>query len=286
MRILITGITGTIGTELTKSLKDTHELVGLSRDELKQSRFLYKNEVDMRLGDVRDSATVLDASRGCDLIIHAAALKHVDLMEMNPLESIKTNIYGTENILNAQHINNVERVTMLSTDKAVYPINVYGHSKAISEKLVLKKSKNNQVVRYGNVLNSRGSVISLFKKQLEEEGLCKITDDRMTRFWIKIEDAAKLVLNAIHSNEGGIFVPEMKASKITLLADAVLSEMHGMNCEARTKFIGMRPGEKINECLKSRYETVIGNSSTYDVYSDRVPQYSLKEMREMIKDEL
>ncbi len=252
MKILITGITGTIGTELTKRLKSVHEIVGLSRDELKQSKFPYKNDVTLRLGDIRDPMAVLQASKGCDLIIHTAALKHVDLMELNPYESIKTNIHGTENILNAQVMNRVPRVTMLSTDKAVYPINVYGHSKAISEKLVMKASPNNQIVRYGNVLNSRGSVISIFKKQLEEEGICKITDDKMTRFWIKIEDAATLVLKTVHSKEGGIYVPEMKASKITLLADAILSEMNGESCKAKTEIVGMRPGEKINECLKSR----------------------------------
>jgi UDP-glucose 4-epimerase len=284
MKILITGITGTIGTELTKNLVGKHELVGLSRDELKQSKFLYKNDVEMRLGDIRDLQSVVQASKGCSLIIHTAALKHVDLMELNPLESIKTNIVGTNNILQAQEYNGVGRVTMLSTDKAVYPINVYGYSKGVSERLVTGASRHNQVVRYGNVLNSRGSVVSIFKKQLKENGVYNITHPMMTRFWIKIEDATNLILNVIESSGGGVHVPEMKGSRVSLLADAIYSEMQEVDCEAKYNVTGLRPGEKINECLKSRYEVVSGNDCATDVYSDSVSQYSLQEMRSLVRN--
>jgi UDP-N-acetylglucosamine 4,6-dehydratase len=129
-------------------------------------------------------------------------------------------------------------------------------------------------------------VISLFKEQLKNGGVAKITDERMTRFWIKIQDAAKFIISAVRSNAPGIHIPDMKASHVTKVADAILSEMQGVDCEARYDVIGMRPGEKINECLKSRYEEVYGPDSVYDVYSDRVTQFSLQEMRELVRGEL
>lgn len=286
MRILITGITGTIGTVLTrKLLMSGNEIVGLSRDELKQTQFHYKKDVDLRLGDVRSLDSVVRASRNCDLIIHTAALKHVDMMEKSPHECIETNVLGTENVYFAQEINDIKRVCALSTDKAVYPINVYGNSKAMAEKIILQNT-NNQIVRYGNVINSRGSVLALFQDQIQTLGYCKLTSDKMTRFWMKIEDAAQLIISSLSNIYGGIFVPKMKACPVTLLADAVLSEIEGEDTVCPYKVIGMRPGEKINECLKSRYETVNGIDDAYDVYSDRVPQYSLKEMKELIRDEL
>lgn len=286
MKILITGITGTIGTKLCEMLlKDGHEVVGLSRDEFKQHKFPYKNDVKLYIDNLREPMYLNDAAKGCCHIIHTAALKHVDLMEKFPLSCIQTNIIGTQNVLNAQMANDVPKVTLLSTDKAVYPINVYGMSKGIAERLVLQ-NPNNAVVRYGNVLNSRGSVIPMFAEQIKKGGPVKITDLRMTRFWIKIEDAAQFILDSIYEGIKGLCVPEMKGARVVSLVEAI-ADVLGVRYP-EFEVVGIRPGEKINECLLTRTELVgqRGSGRHGDIYSDNCPEFYPDELIEMVRGEL
>lgn len=292
MHIYITGITGTIGTELTKiCLENGHNVSGISRDEFKQHHFKYKNDVDLYIGNICDYEDVLDSMNNVDLVIHTAAMKHVEKMQEFPRRSIETNIYGTQNVLRAAKSKGFPKVTFLSTDKAVYPINVYGHCKAIAEHLVMQ-TNTNAVVRYGNVLNSRGSVLTTFKNTLKEQGKCFITHPAMTRFFIKIEDAANFVYSVATSpDKTGLHVPKMKACKILDLAKAVNRVIYGES-DRIYEIIGMRPGEKINECLKGRYEDVNGDytnlptSSKGDVYSDSVESFTDEELDELVASEL
>jgi FlaA1/EpsC-like NDP-sugar epimerase len=285
MKVLVTGITGTIGSVLAdKLLFYGHEVVGISRDEFKQAKFQYKNECEMVLGDIRDLDSCIRASRGCDAIIHTAALKHVDLMEKHPMESYKTNVVGTDNLLKCQRKFDIKQLVLLSTDKAVYPINVYGNTKAIAEKLVLSNPEN-LVVRYGNVLNSRGSVLELFKKQIPKK-LVTLTHEKMTRFWVTIEDVAEFIIDKFAHEKTGIHIPDMKASSIKGLVKAIKSGM-GVLGDIEYKTIGMRPGEKINECLYSRYEKINNEEiSRYDLYSDRAEQYHFDELVKKLEDYL
>lgn len=261
--VLITGGTGSFGHAVLDVLRTAgcREIRIFSRDELKQEQMrveINDSQVKFHIGDVRDYQSVLNATRGVDYIFHAAALKQVPSCEFHPMEAVKTNVLGTENVLESAIQNGVNRVVCLSTDKAVYPINAMGISKAMMEKVMVAKSRgNNSTVvcgtRYGNVMASRGSVIPLFLKQLAEDLPFTVTDPNMTRFMMTLADAVELVLYAFeHGCSGDIFVQKAPAATIETLAKALLELMgrpsHPIN------IIGTRHGEKLYEALLSREE--------------------------------
>ncbi len=262
--LLITGGTGSFGQAvlrrfLNSSLK---EIRVFSRDEKKQEdmRIRYGNpKLKFHLGDVRDPASVNDAMTGVDYCFHAAALKQVPSCEFYPMQAVKTNIEGTENVLNAAITYGVSRVICLSTDKAVYPINAMGLSKALMEKVAIAKARaaGSQTVistcRYGNVMASRGSVIPLFVDQIRRGQAITVTDPNMTRFMMSLDDAVDLVLFAFeHGRNGDIFVQKSPASTIGDLGLAIAQILDKPNHEIRT--IGTRHGEKLYETLLSREE--------------------------------
>lgn len=266
-KLLITGGTGSFGnTVLNRFLEtDIKEIRIFSRDEKKQDdmRKKYNNpKLKFYIGDVRDYNSILNATRGVDYIYHAAALKQVPSCEFHPMEAVKTNVLGTENVLEAAITNGVERVVCLSTDKAVYPINAMGISKAMMEKVMVAKSRNlegtNTVIcgtRYGNVMASRGSVIPLFADLIKAGKPMTITDPNMTRFMMTLEDAVDLVLYAFkHGKNGDIFVQKAPAATIETLAIA-MKELLGVP-EHPVEVIGTRHGEKLYEALLSREEMV------------------------------
>ncbi|MCH5336134.1 MAG: UDP-N-acetylglucosamine 4,6-dehydratase (inverting) [Campylobacter sp.] len=257
--ILITGGTGSFGKTYTKILLENYKpnrIIIYSRDELKQYEMAnIFNDKCMRyfIGDVRDLDRLSTAMRDVDFVIHAAALKHVPIAEYNPMECIKTNINGAQNVIEACLKNKVEKCIALSTDKACNPINLYGATKLASDKLFV--SANNivgkfhtrfSVVRYGNVVGSRGSVVPFFKKLIAQGAKeLPITDERMTRFWISLEDGVKFVLGNFAKMHGGeIFIPKIPSMKITDLAHALAPNLD-------IKIIGIRPGEKLHEIMIS-----------------------------------
>ncbi|MDA8812327.1 polysaccharide biosynthesis protein [Amylibacter sp.] len=261
--LLITGGTGSFGNAvLDRFLKNgISEIRIFSRDEKKQDdmRKLYANpKLKFYIGDVRDKNSILTASRGVDFIFHAAALKQVPSCEFHPLEAVKTNIIGTENVLEAAIKNNVKRVVCLSTDKAVYPINAMGISKAMMEKVMIAKSRDAEGTvicgtRYGNVMASRGSVIPLFVKQIQKGEELTITDPNMTRFMMTLQNAVDLVLFAFkYGKSGDMFVQKSPAATIDTLAVA-LKEILGKKNHP-INVIGTRHGEKLYEVLLSREE--------------------------------
>ena len=264
--ILITGGTGSFGSSFVDYLlkiknNKPKKIIVFSRDELKQYNMakLYPKSkypnIRFFIGDVRDKSRLKLAFKNVDYVIHSAALKHVPTAEYNPIEYIKTNIIGAQNIIEASLECNVKNIVALSTDKASSPINLYGATKLCSDKLFIsannitgKKNKIFSIVRYGNVMGSRGSVIPVFKEQAKK-GVIKITDLKMTRFNITIEESIKLVLLALEKSIGGeIFVPKIPSYKILDLAHAVSSK------KTKIKIIGIRPGEKIHEELISLSE--------------------------------
>ena len=255
--VLITGGTGSFGKQSIYTLLQryqTRRLIVFSRDELKQFEMSQQfNTPCMRyfLGDVRDYDRLLQAMRGVDYVIHAAALKQVPAAEYNPMECVKTNIHGAENVIRAALDNDVEKVIALSTDKAANPINLYGATKLTSDKLFV--AANNvagnhrtrfSVVRYGNVVGSRGSVVPFFKKLIAEVAdHLPITDKRMTRFWITLQQGVDFVLKNFERMKGGeIFVPKIPSVRITELAKAMAPELP-------VRIVGIRPGEKIHEVM-------------------------------------
>ncbi len=261
--LLITGGTGSFGNAVLRRFldSDVREVRILSRDEKKQDdmRKRYDNpKLKFYIGDVRDYQSVLNAVRGVDFIFHAAALKQVPSCEFHPLEAVKTNVLGTENVLEAAINCAVERVICLSTDKAVYPINAMGISKAMMEKVSVAKSRsaNGTVIcatRYGNVMASRGSVIPLFVDQIRSGKPITVTDPNMTRFMMTLDDAVDLVLYAFeHGNPGDIFVQKAPAATIKTLAHALTNLLQVPEHEVRE--IGTRHGEKLFEVLLSREE--------------------------------
>lgn len=263
--LLITGGTGSFGNAVLQRFLNTNisEIRIFSRDEKKQDdmRKYYANEkLKFYIGDVRDFNSVLNATRGVDYIYHAAALKQVPSCEFHPMEAVKTNVFGTENVLEAAIQNDVKRVVCLSTDKAVYPINAMGISKAMMEKVMVAKSRNvnpdKTVIcgtRYGNVMASRGSVIPLFVDQIREGLALTITDPNMTRFMMTLADAVDLVLYAFeHGSNGDIFVQKAPAATIETLTKA-LTDLMGKP-DHPIKVIGTRHGEKLFEALLSREE--------------------------------
>lgn len=262
--LMITGGTGSFGNTVLKRFLDTNvkEIRVFSRDEKKQEDMrisLGNDKVKFFIGDVRDYSSVSQAMVDVDYIFHAAALKQVPSCEFYPMEAVKTNVVGTENVLNAAIATGVKRVVVLSTDKAVYPINAMGISKAMAEKIMVAKSrmipKAGPVIcatRYGNVMASRGSVIPLFIGQLKIGEPLTVTDPNMTRFLMSLEDSVDLVLHAFeHAEQGDIFVQKAPASTVGDLAQA-LKEL--FKCDNAVKVIGTRHGEKLYESLISREE--------------------------------
>ena len=271
--ILITGGTGSFGKKFTEIVLKKYKprrLIILSRDELKQfemAQVFPKDQYDCIryfIGDVRDKERLQRAFQGIDYVIHAAALKQVPAAEYNPFEAVKTNILGAQNVIDTAIDQKVKRVIALSTDKAANPINLYGATKLCSDKLFVAGNSyvgRNEtcfsVVRYGNVVGSRGSVIPFFKKCVKK-GVLPITDPRMTRFWITLEQAVDFVLNCLESMVGGeIFVPKLPSMNIMELAKAI-----GPNCS--TKVVGLRPGEKLHEIMVPRDDAV--NTLEYENY--------------------
>ena len=261
--ILITGGTGSFGTACTNYLLKSYKckkIIIFSRDEMKQ--YEMKNQLNkhknMRffLGDIRDLDRLKFAFKDVDFVIHAAAIKHVPLAEYNPLECIKTNIYGASNIVTAAVDAKVKKVIALSTDKAVNPINLYGATKLCMEKIFIdgnaisgKNSTRFSIVRYGNVLSSRGSIIPLIEKlKKENKKQIPLTDDKMTRFFINLEEAVKFVISSFQiMDKGEIFIPKMPSVFMKDLMKSIYSE-------GEIKIIGIRPGEKIDELLISKDE--------------------------------
>ena len=270
--LLITGGTGSFGNAFVKhvirSKIKINKLIIFSRDEYKQFEMSKKFSEDrypfMRyfLGDIRDRARLDSALEDVDYIIHAAALKHVPIAEYNPFEFIKTNILGSQNVLESAMYNNCRAVVALSTDKASSPLNLYGATKLCSEKIFTSsnniKGKNKIkfcVVRYGNVMGSRGSVLHQFIERKNQNKKLKITDKEMTRFNISLEEAINLTLRSLKDSHGGeIYIPKLKSFKITNLAKIISNK-------EKFEFIGIRPGEKIHEEMVSIYE----GGSCYDI---------------------
>ncbi len=262
--ILITGGTGTFGNAVLQRFLNTDikEIRVFSRDEKKQEDMrisLANAKLKFYIGDVRDPASINSAMHGVDYVFQAAALKQVPSCEFYPLEAVKTNVLGTENVLNAAVEKGVEKVICLSTDKAVYPINAMGISKALMEKLMVAKSRFTDptkttmcCTRYGNVMASRGSVIPLFIKLIKEGKPLTVTDPNMTRFLMSIDDAVDLVLYAYtHAQQGDVFVQKSPASTVGDLAQALKELFHADN---EMKIIGTRHGEKLYEALLTREE--------------------------------
>lgn len=288
--ILITGGTGSFGKKfvetILKQYPGVRRVIVFSRDELKQfemaQQFSEAQYPCMRyfIGDIRDAARLKRACEGVDVIIHAAALKQVPAAEANPMECIMTNVMGAENVINAAMDSGVTDVVALSTDKAAAPINLYGATKLCSDKLFVaannfKGSRNLKfsVVRYGNVMGSRGSVIPFFMNK-RKEGVLPITDDRMTRFNISLEDGVNMVLYALNNHWGGeIFVPKIPSYKILDVAEAIAP-----SCEK--KIVGIRPGEKVHEEMITEADsfTTVDLGKYYAILP-QVPNWKLNEFK-------
>ena len=258
--ILITGGTGSFGQEFTANILKEYDPESVriySRGELLQMEMQNRFD-DPRLrfliGDVRDRDRLYRAASGVDIIVHAAALKHVPACEYNPIEAVRTNIDGSVNMIDAAIDNSVEKIMAISTDKAVHPVNLYGATKMVAEKLFVQGNTYTgwdktrfSCVRYGNVIGSRGSVIPLFKEQ-RKNGVITITDDRMTRFWITLEHGVRFVMDCIARMKGGeTFVPKIPSMKVIDLANVIAPD-------AKKKVIGIRSGEKLHEILLTEDE--------------------------------
>jgi len=263
--LLITGGTGSFGNAVLRKFLnlDIREIRIFSRDEKKQDdmrRRYSDNRLKFYIGDVRDYESIMNATRGVDYIFHSAALKQVPSCEFHPIEAVKTNIIGTENVLTAAINANVKKVVCLSTDKAVYPINAMGISKAMMEKIAIQKSRISNktaitITRYGNVMGSRGSVIPLFVNQIIDKKPITITDPNMTRFMMSLQDAVNLVLYAFKNGKTGeIFVQKSPATNIKTLVKVIINLFNKPNHPIN--IIGTRHGEKLFETLLSREEMV------------------------------
>jgi len=257
--ILITGGTGSFGKSFAKFLLDNYKLKKLiifSRDEFKQSQMKeeFKDErLRFFIGDVRDLPRLQRAFVGVDVVFHAAALKQIPILEYNPFEAVKTNILGTQNVIDAAIDQGVKKVLLISTDKAAQPVNLYGSTKLCAEKLFINGNSYSpgktrfSCVRYGNVIGSRGSIIESLIKNSNPEKV-SITDERMTRFWITLKQASDLVMFALENMAGGeIFIPKIPSMKIVDLFDAIAPK-------AKKEIIGIRPGEKLHEMLLTKEE--------------------------------
>lgn len=294
--ILITGGTGSFGrkyTEIILSKYKPNKIIIYSRDELKQYEMAQTfNDPCMRyfIGDVRNEARLTEAMNDVDIVIHAAALKHVPIAEYNPVECIKTNIDGAENVISAAIKNEVDKVIALSTDKASGPINLYGATKLVSDKLFVAannivgtKKTRFAVVRYGNVIGSRGSVVPFFKKLIEDGAReLPITDVEMTRFLITLEDGVKFVLDNFERMHGGeIFIPKIPSLKMVDLATALAPKLPH-------KIIGIRPGEKLHEVMITADDSVVEFDTYYvikpTIQFNHVVEYTTNALGEKGKD--
>ena len=258
--VLITGGTGSFGQKFTEILLSEHDPKSVriySRGELLQMEM--RNRFDdprlrFLIGDVRDMGRLFRAASGVDIIVHAAALKQVPACEYNPIEAVRTNIDGTANVIDAAIDHSVGKIIMISTDKAVHPVNLYGATKMVAEKLLIQGNAYTgaektmfSCVRYGNVIGSRGSVIPLFKEHAKT-GVITITDDRMTRFWITLDQGVRFVMDRIEHMMGGeIFVPRIPSAKVIDIANAIAPD-------AKKRVVGIRPGEKLHEILLTEDE--------------------------------
>lgn len=259
--LLVTGGTGSFGRKFAELVLREYQPKALriySRDELKQMemRLQYGDDERLRflIGDVRDRDRLFRAMQGVDIVVHAAALKQVPAAEYNPIEAVKTNIMGAVNVIDAAIDAGVPKVIALSTDKAVYPVNLYGATKLVAEKLFIQgnsyagaRGTRFSIVRYGNVVGSRGSVVPLFLSQ-RQNGTLTLTDPRMTRFWITLEQGVRFVLRCLEWMRGGeVFVPKIPSMRLVDLAEAIAPE-------AEKVFTGIRPGEKLGEVLLTQEE--------------------------------
>ncbi len=262
--VLVTGGTGSFGKRFVETLlleKTPHKLIVFSRDELKQhemrQQFPDRPDSPMRyfIGDVRDKDRLMRAFHDVDIVVHAAAMKQVPACEYNPFEAVQTNIMGAKNIIDVAIDSGVRRVLAVSTDKAVSPVNLYGATKLVAEKLFVQgntyaggRGTRFACTRYGNVVGSRGSVVPLFQEQVMREGRITITDPQMTRFWLTLDQGIQFVIKCIEQMDGGeVFVPKIPSMRLMDLADAVAGD-------CRKEIIGIRPGEKVHEVLLSADE--------------------------------
>lgn len=276
--ILVTGGCGSIGSEIVKQLLKYNPKRIRVFDNSESNLFYFGQQLNSKairllIGDVRDRDSIYRAMKGVNIVFHAAALKHVPLCEYNPFEAAKTNVMGTENLISAAIDNNVEKFIGISTDKAVNPINTMGATKLLSEKMIIDTSISNMYtkfccVRFGNVLDSVGSVIPIFREQIKKGGPVTVTDKEMTRFFMTMPDAVNLVLKAVEITKGGeIFILKMGVIRIIDLAKALIEELgpkYGYKPEdIKIEFIGIRHGEKMHELLmteeESAYATDVGD---------------------------
>lgn len=296
MKYLITGGTGSLGNHLAKKLiKDGHEVVIFSRDEYKQRHMMDSVSATYMVGDVRNYESIEWACKKVDIVVHAAAMKHVPVGEEQPRETILTNVIGTMNVIDACKKNNVQKCILTATDKACHPINLYGATKACGEKLMIAANQDSKCkfasVRYGNVIGSRGSIIEKIVKDKPKE--LKITDKRMTRFWLTLDQACNLIYLAIKKMKGGeIYVPQIPSMSVYKMFKALAPD---------TKLIitGMRPGEKIHESLINKDESTHTKEYTSEYgdyfviypelfgakYSDRIFEYTSENARRIKKEE-
>ncbi|HUI47061.1 MAG TPA: UDP-N-acetylglucosamine 4,6-dehydratase (inverting) [Acidimicrobiia bacterium] len=260
--ILLTGGTGSFGNafleRVTRSWPEAIVRV-YSRDELKQSELRARfgdRQVRYLIGDVRDRSRMTRAVEGADIVVHAAAMKQVEACEYNPFEAVRTNVLGAQHVVDAAIDARIEKVVALSTDKAVNPVNLYGATKLCQEKIFVQgnayaaqRETRLACVRYGNVVGSRGSVVPVFRRQVERDGRITITDERMTRFWIMLPQAVDLVLYALeHMHGGEVFIPKIPSMRVTDLAQAIAPDVP-------VEIIGIRPGEKLHELLLTADES-------------------------------
>ena len=280
--ILVTGGTGSFGKKFTQITLQEHNPRAIrifSRGELKQQEmqeqfqeFPHSEKLRFFIGDVRDRDRLYRAMNGVDIVVHAAALKQVPTCEYNPIEAVKTNINGAANVIDAAIDNNVEKMMALSTDKAVHPVNLYGATKLVAEKLFVQgntytggRKTKFSCVRYGNVVGSRGSVIPIFQRQ-KNDGIITITDENMTRFWITLEQAVRFIIDCVDKMKGGeIFIPKIPSMKVVDLAEVIAPK-------SEKKVTGIRPGEKLNEILLTEEEA--RNAKEFDNYFVIEPEHA------------
>lgn len=282
MKVAVIGGTGTLGTEIIRQLSQStkhYQIICISRDELKQQNLKSQfPKVKFVLADIKDKSSLQYALRGVETVFHTAALKHVDVLEENPVEAIKTNVLGTVNVAEVSMEMGIRKVVFSSTDKAVVPINTYGYTKAMAEKYLFSLNKSQSVTefavyRWGNVIGSRGSVVHSFKRTLFENGLIYLTHKEMTRFWIKIEDAVRFMVKTYeYASVHEPMIPDMKASTVLDLARAMADLF---DCKFEYVEIGLRPGEKIHECLTSSHEACLR--------SDTAPHYTREELKDLLR---
>ena len=290
MKVLITGGTGTLGKELIKKFYEDWEITVLSRDELKQAQLkaIYP-KIKFMIGDVRDYLSVVKATRDIEVILHCAAMKRIEVCEKHPIEAVKTNILGTENVVMAAKEKGIKRLISISSDKGVEPINVYGMTKAIQEKIVIAEGYN--CVRYGNVFGSRGSVVPLFIEQAKIGGPLTVTDPEMTRFILTTDQAIELIMLALNSPmEGKVFVRKSPSARIGDIA-----EIFGVG----VKIVGRMIGEKTHEMLISQEETsrtedkgnhfiispkINGLKKSEPYTSDKERRLTKEEIRELVEE--